>query len=168
MKSPFRQPSESEGNYIDDYTFSLDFRRVVSYYKKYEEHRASIQNDGPNKHLGQGECKRQLFRHAGDEIRQMALPAGDDPVRCAAPPDGPRRSLAVGNGGRAVILTNGAETFAMAETVDDAQETTIRAKDLRGNWYALCVTPTCDHSQVPDGALVWHDVENTETLWEVR
>lgn len=56
-------------------------------------------------------------------------------------------------------LTNGKETFAV----------TIRgngqAVDAVDSSYQRCTASACDHSQAPTGAVVWHDVEHTETLW---
>jgi hypothetical protein len=55
-----------------------------------------------------------------------------------------------------IKLTNGTESFAV-----DSE-----GMDARGNRYLPCGIG-CDHSQAPASAKVWHDVENTETLWEV-
>lgn len=55
-------------------------------------------------------------------------------------------------------LTNGKETFNI-----DASN-----RDCVGSKYELCNIPTCEHPTVPGIASVfWHDVEHTETLWEV-
>ena len=55
-----------------------------------------------------------------------------------------------------IRLTNGNETFLL----------TPRNEDSRGSLYQPCECDSCDHSDAPTGAKVWHDEANTETLWE--
>jgi hypothetical protein len=65
-----------------------------------------------------------------------------------------------------IRLTNGTETFMLGSILED-EKGAVHGKDSRGSGYTRCDTPTCDHSDLPVyAANVWHDDENTETLWE--
>jgi hypothetical protein len=59
-----------------------------------------------------------------------------------------------------IRLTNGTYTFTVIS------DTPTHGNDKRGSGYARCETPTCDHEHAPAGAIVWHDDEHTEELWE--
>lgn len=63
-------------------------------------------------------------------------------------------------------LTNGVESFSVGVTLPDDGKA-VEASDARGGEYVRCDIG-CDHSQSPAGTVVWHDRENTETLWQVE
>lgn len=63
-----------------------------------------------------------------------------------------------------LTLTNGAETFLLG-SIESDDSGPIHGKDSRGSGYTRCDVG-CDHGAVPPNATVWHDDENTETLWE--
>jgi hypothetical protein len=64
-----------------------------------------------------------------------------------------------------IRLTNGNETFLLGSVLED-ERGPVHAKDSRGSGYTRCDIG-CDHDEAPEGASVWHDDENTETLWEI-
>ena len=69
-----------------------------------------------------------------------------------------------------ISLTNGTETFAL-EMVRRDVDGPIEGIDARGNRYFPCnLGVICDHDipAIPQAAKIWHDAENTETLWEVK
>lgn len=58
--------------------------------------------------------------------------------------------------GMEIMLTNGAETFAVRD-----------GKDKNGSLYRRCEFGVwCSHEHAPAGAIVWHDDAHTEELWE--
>jgi len=62
------------------------------------------------------------------------------------------------------LLTNGTETFLLGSVLSD-EHGPAYGKDCRGAAYSRCDVG-CDHGD--HATPVWHDSENTETLWEVQ
>jgi hypothetical protein len=62
-----------------------------------------------------------------------------------------------------VILTNGDVTFTAQVYVDGSRV----SAQAHSQEYVECISCCCDHSEAPEGAEIWHDASNTETLWKI-
>ena len=66
----------------------------------------------------------------------------------------------------AIRLTNGNETFLLASVSSDNRGA-VHGQDCHGAGYTRCDIGCCEHEHAPADAMVWHDDEHTEELWQV-
>lgn len=64
-------------------------------------------------------------------------------------------------------LTNGTESFALYEVTRDKLGP-LHGKDAHGYAYTRCNATACEHEHAPKSAIVWHDNEHTEEVWEAN
>ena len=67
---------------------------------------------------------------------------------------------------KGIRLTNGIEAFSLGDGMTYDEIGPASGIDCNGGRYNRCdMGSICDHSEAPQGALVFHDEEHTETLW---